>query len=39
MEEIGQVNMDFVLCILTETSSTLEVLFQCLKLINRSIVI
>jgi len=37
MGEIGQVNKDFVLFVLTETSSTLDVLFQCLKLINRTI--
>jgi len=34
---IGQVHKDFVLCVLTETSSTLDVLSQFLKLINRTL--
>jgi len=29
MSQIGQVKKDFVSCVLTETSSTLEVLLQC----------
>jgi len=32
MGQIGQVNKDFVLCVLTETLSTLYVLLQCLEL-------
>jgi len=31
MSKIGQANKEFVLCVLTETSSTLDVLFHCLK--------
>jgi len=34
MSKIGQANKEFVLCVLTETSSTLDVLFHCLKRIN-----
>jgi len=35
MSLIEQVNKDFALCVLTETSSTLDVLLQCLKCVNR----
>ena len=37
MGYIGEVNNEFVLCALNETLSTLDVLLQYLKLINRPV--
>jgi len=37
MAKTGKVKMSFVLCVLIEKSSTLHVLLQCLKFINRTI--